>query len=147
MLNIRLCCHGPVYLSSPFLPDFKSFKKWARIFNHIMSKQFKRARDAVIEVHDDEDEFRGSISSSSNRFQSMPQLPNKSLRTSDQLDEANLQIFGHGAFRKGQRAVIEDTLAGRDCFVIMVQGKYILLVLFLFVLNTLVIPCILVSQI
>ena len=38
------------------------------------------------------------------------------------LEAANTHIFGHAAFREGQRAVVEDILADKDVFVLMPTG-------------------------
>lgn len=40
----------------------------------------------------------------------------------DQVDQANLAIFGHRSLRPGQREIINDTLSGKDVFVVMATG-------------------------
>lgn len=44
------------------------------------------------------------------------------IKCMDDLDLANLAIFGHRDFRSLQRRACEATLAGRDCFVLMPTG-------------------------
>ncbi|GMF23586.1 unnamed protein product [Phytophthora lilii] len=82
-----------------------------------LSRSLARRKRAFYESSGDEAENREP-----NTALELIRQSRKRARADDLLDRANRKVFGNESFRQNQRQVVEATMRGEDCFVLMPTG-------------------------